>query len=145
MFASDMVGGVYLYDLSLWINILLMKLKNCYLLSSLLIGFLFSCNMTVDEKLVIGDWKGVEWLIDGQDSEYDATTTYFSFAEGGTYTYQYGDMGEEGSFSVVNNQLFTTPNGGIKMMVKLKKLTLDTMVMNMNRGGTSETLTLVRK
>ncbi len=104
-----------------------------------------SCNLTVDEKLVVGDWKGVEWLVAGQEAEYDATSTFFSFKEDGKYTYQYADMGEEGDYYVVNNELFTTPNGGMKMMVKIKTLTQDTMILNMNRGGTSETLTLARK
>ena len=122
-----------------------MKITSNIFLPVLLFVLFLSCNLTVDEKLAIGDWKGVEWLIQGQDSDYDASSTYFSFKDDGRYTYQYGDMGEEGEFYIVNNELFTTPNGGMKMMVKIQKLTQDTMVLNMNRGGTSETLTLARR
>jgi hypothetical protein len=122
-----------------------MKTTSRLFLPALFFVLCISCNLTVDEKLVIGDWKGVEWLVTGQDSDYDASTTFFSFLEDGKYTYQYGDMGEEGEYYVVNNELFTTPNGGMKMMVRIKTLTQDTMVLNMNRGGTSESLTLARR
>ena len=108
-------------------------------------GTMASCNLTVDETLVYGDWKGVEWLIEGQEGDYDASSTFFSFHADGRYTYMYGDMGEQGAYTVVNNELFTTPDGGMKMMVRIKKLTPDTMVLAMNRGGTSETLTLAKK
>lgn len=104
-----------------------------------------SCQLTVEKELVIGEWKGVEWLIEGQEGDYDATSTFFEFSEDGRYTYMYGDVGEQGIYTVVNNELFTTPDGGMKMMVRIKKLTPDTMVLGMNRGGTSETLTLAKK
>jgi hypothetical protein len=53
-------------------------------------------------------------------------------------------MEEKGTYYINGNELFTTPDGGTKMMVKLDKLTTDSLVMHMNRGGTSETLTLIR-
>ncbi len=122
-------------------------MKSAFIVLSfiLLTGFVVSCNLTVDETLVYGDWKGVEWLIEGQEGNYDASSTYFSFDTTGRYTYNYGDMGEQGNFTVVNNELFTTPDGGMKMMVRIQKLTPDTMVLGMNRGGTSETLTLAKQ
>ena len=122
-------------------------MKNRLVVFSFLLGggIWASCNLTVDETLVYGDWKGVEWLIEGQEGNYDASSTFFSFNEEGRYTYMYGDMGEQGAYTVVNNELFTTPDGGMKMMVRIKKLTPDTMVLAMNRGGTSETLTLAKR
>lgn len=114
------------------------------LVSTSLCITLFACQQPIDKKMLIGDWKGAQWLIQGQTADYDATSTFFSFQEDGTYTYRYTDMEEKGKYFVSRNELITTPDGGIKMMVKLEKLTSDSLVMNMNRGGTSETLTLVR-
>jgi len=94
--------------------------------------------------MLLGEWTGAQWLIEGQTADYDATSTFFSFQDGGSYTYRYTDMEEKGTYYINRNELFTTPDGGIKMMVKIEKLTSDSLVMNMNRGGTSETLTLVR-
>ena len=45
---------------------------------------------------------------------------------------------------VANNQLFTTPEGGNRMMVKIIRLDQDTLVFDMNRSGQSELLILVR-
>ena len=105
---------------------------------------LVACQHAIDEKKLHGEWKGAQWLIEGQTADYDATSTYFSFQPDGQYTYRYTDLEEKGKYFVSRNELITTPDGGIKMMVKIEKLTSDSLVMNMNRGGTSETLTLVR-
>ncbi|HJW29557.1 MAG TPA: hypothetical protein VJ508_09950, partial [Saprospiraceae bacterium] len=61
------------------------------------------------------------------------------------YTFTYADHAEKGNYFVSNHQLFTTPEGGIKMMVKVIRLTADTMVFDMNRGGQAEQLTLAKK
>ena len=105
---------------------------------------IIACQHAIDKKMLLGEWKGAEWLIEGQTADYDATSTFFSFQEDGTYTYRYTDMEEKGKYFVSRDELITTPDGGIKMMVRIEKLTSDSLVMNMNRGGTSETLTLVR-
>jgi hypothetical protein len=99
----------------------------------------------LDKKLIYGSWKGAEWLIEGQSGDYDATSALFTFDEKGKYSFNYAGSGESGKYYISNNELFTTPDGGIQMMVKIEKLTADTLVMHMNRGGTAETLTLVRK
>lgn len=103
-----------------------------------------ACQHAIDKKMLLGEWKGAQWLIEGQTADYDATSTFFSFQDDGTYTYRYTDMEEKGKYFVSRDELITTPDGGIKMMVRIEKLTSDSLVMNMNRGGTAETLTLVR-
>ena len=104
-----------------------------------------SCNGRIDKKLIHGEWKGTEWLIEGQTGDYDATSALFTFDEKGKYSFNYAGSGETGKYHISNNELFTTPEGGIQMMVKIQKLTPDSLVMQMNRGGTAEKLTLVRK
>lgn len=119
------------------------SLRSLLIITALSIS-LFACQHAIDKKMLVGEWKGAQWLIESQTADYDATSTYFSFQEDGTYTYRYTDMEEKGKYFISRNELITTPDGGIKMMVKIEKLTSDSLVMNMNRGGTSETLTLVR-
>jgi hypothetical protein len=107
--------------------------------------FLTACFNKLDEKILYGEWKGAEWLVEGQSGDYDATSALFTFDDKGKYSFSYAGSGESGKYYINNNELFTTPDGGIKMMVKIEKLTTDSLVMEMNRGGTSETLTLVKK
>lgn len=119
------------------------SLRSLLVIAALSVSMM-ACEQAIDKKMLVGEWKGAQWLIQGQTADYDATSTFFSFQEDGTYTYRYTDMEEKGKYFVSRNELITTPDGGIKMMVKIEKLTSDSLVMNMNRGGTSETLTLVR-
>lgn len=104
-----------------------------------------SCTLMVtDNKLIFGKWTGIEWLSEGAPAGYNARDATFIFNENGDYTFQYADNIEKGKFTFSNNQLFTTPEGGIRMMVKVIKLESDTLIFDMNRGGQPERLTLVR-
>lgn len=103
-----------------------------------------SCTEKIDKKLLPGEWKGAEWIVAGSGGEIDASLASFAFKPDGQYTYTYNDAVENGKYYVVNGELYTTPDGGTKMMVKINKLTQDSLVFTMNRGGQSETLTLLR-
>jgi hypothetical protein len=107
--------------------------------------FWVSCKLSQNEKLLPGTWTGVEWLIEGRPAGYNVANTAFQFNADGTYAYLYGDAQENGAYFVTGQELYTTPEGGEKMMVRIKKLTTDTLVFEMNRGGTLELLTLVRQ
>ena len=122
-----------------------MKNNSLILLSFLLLALIASCTGKFDEKLIHGEWVGAEWLVAGQTANYDASSALFTFDDKGKYSFSYAGSGESGKYFISNNELFTTPDGGIKMMVKIDKLTADSLVMEMNRGGTSETLTLLKK
>lgn len=104
-----------------------------------------SCFNSVDKKMVVGQWDGAAWLVEGQPSVIDAASASFTFRDDGTYSYTYSDATETGKYFISGNELFTTPDGGIKMMVKIEKITADSLVFNMNRGGTAETLTLIKR
>ena len=121
-----------------------MKRSGAYLFSFFLLTLLLSCTQSENDKLIIGQWTGIEWLIEGQPSTHTPGDAIFTFDSLGLYTFTYQDNTEKGSYYIANNQLFTTPEGGIKMMVKIPKLTRDTLIFDMNRGGQSEKLTLVR-
>ncbi|MEO7522829.1 MAG: lipocalin family protein [Ferruginibacter sp.] len=107
---------------------------------------LSSCeDNTVNNKLIIGNWSGTEWLIDGQASDRNIQSTAFSFDENGKYSFDYAGTKEEGTYKIENDMLFTTAKDKLEIMVKITKLTQDSLVFDMNRGGQPESLTLIRK
>jgi len=122
-----------------------MKHLSSILLSLLLLLFLFSCDHSENKKLIVGYWNGIEWLVEGHPSTHTPEDASFTFDSTGIYTFEYAGNIEKGTYYINNNQLFTTPEGGIKMMVKVKKFTQDTLIFDMNRGGQAERLTLIRK
>ena len=119
-------------------------MKSQLFLIALISITLASCFEKVDKSLIIGRWTGVEWLSDGAPSDYVPSKAAFTFNNNGNYSFEYGGTIENGKYFISNDQLFTTPEGGIKMMVKIVQLTNDTLVFDMNRAGISEKLTLVK-
>ena len=118
-------------------------IRLCMALVSL--AWISACEHPIDKTLLYGNWRGVEWVVEGQTGMMDATLASFSFQPEGSYTYTYNDVSETGAYTLQNNELFTTPQGGVKMMVKVLKLTSDSLVFSMNRGGQAETLTLIHQ
>ena len=109
-------------------------------------ALLISCGGSKQKDLIIGRWTGVEWLERGQPSSIlNPNDAVFQFDAGDTYSFTYAGNTEKGKYFVSNQQLFTTPDGGVKMMVRIIKLDQDTLRFDMNRGGSSERLTLVRQ
>ena len=104
-----------------------------------------SCTPSENVKLITGSWQGTEWLVNGQPSGRNVQQTAFSFDGKNKYSFDYGDTKESGTYKVENDMLFTTPQGQNEMMVKILKLTKDSLVFDMNRGGIPEMLTLVKK
>ncbi|MEJ7611325.1 MAG: lipocalin family protein [Ferruginibacter sp.] len=114
---------------------------------SAIFSFLFfaSCGDSTNNKLIIGKWQGAEWLANGVPSDLNAAGTVFIFDNKEKYSFIYGGTTEEGTYKVENDMLFTKPAEGSEIMVKIAKLTTDSLVFDMNRGGGSERLTLVRR
>lgn len=106
---------------------------------------LVGCTTNENEKKIVGNWSGLQWLVNGQPSNFDVQSTHFGFDGKGGYTYEYLGNKEKGTYKVENDMLFTTPDKEQEMMVKIAKLTADTLVFDMNRSGQSEMLTLIRK
>ncbi len=104
-----------------------------------------SCTHSVNDKLIIGNWSGTEWLVNGLPSNLDAAATHFTFNEKGEYSFQYLTKTEKGTYKIENDMLFTTPDGQLEMMVKITKLTKDSLIFDMQRGGQPETLILLKK
>ena len=104
-----------------------------------------SCINSENKTQLIGEWVGVDWTVEGKPSNYDAKQVYFNFAKDGGYTSDFGGSKEKGTYIVRDDKLYTTPDEQLEIMVQIRKLTKDSLVFDMNRSGTSETLTLIRK
>jgi hypothetical protein len=109
-------------------------LISCFLLSA--------CTNNVNNKLIIGTWKGVEWV--GNTVILDGKKASFTFDDNGDYNFIYDGNKEDGTYKVENDMLFTKPANQQEIMVKIVKLTKDSLTFNMNRSGQSETLILIR-
>lgn len=106
---------------------------------------LASCSTTENAKKIEGNWRGASWLRDGQPNGQDASAISFHFDAAGNYTYVNSGQQEKGLYKVDDNNLYTTPAGGQEIMVKIVKLTADSLVFDMNRAGVAETMTLIRR
>lgn len=104
-----------------------------------------SCADTKNNKIIIGSWHGTQWVADGKPLNRNVETTYFTFTDKGTYTFENNGTTEAGTYKVEINNLFTTAKDKQEIMVKIVKLTNDSLVFDMNNGGQAETLTLVKK
>ena len=120
------------------------SIKNIILCITI-IFFATSCIESGNKESIVGDWKGTEWLVNGNPSEYDATKVFFSFSTTGGYTADFGGDKEKGTYVLRDDKLFITDDEQLEVMVLISKLTKDSLVIDMNRSGQPETLTLIKK
>ena len=86
-----------------------MKILHRLIFLSLALSLLtVSCINSDNKKLLVGNWKGAEWLVNGNPSEYDAKLVSFQFAEDGGYQSDFGGDKEKGTYIVRDEKLFTT-------------------------------------
>ena len=97
-----------------------------------------------NKELIVGKWKASEWLVKDAPSDYVIANTGFNFDKSGTYVFTYDGTDEKGTYIVKEDKLYTTPYEQQEIMVKINKLTTDSLVFEMNRGGQKETLTLLK-
>ena len=117
-----------------------MKIKNYFTLCAIIL--LTDCANTDNNIKIVGKWRGTEWLVNAAPSSLEADKAFFVFDEKGKYSFEYAGSKEEGTFKVENDMLFTKPLNQQEIMVKILKLTKDSLVFDMNRSGQSERLTL---
>ena len=108
------------------------------------ICLLLACSNPEKQK-IIGDWVGVEWVANEKPTILSEENTFFHFDQNGKYNMKFAGNAEEGTYVVRNDKLFTTPYEQQEIMVRIAKLTEDSLVFDMNRGSQAETLTLLRK
>jgi hypothetical protein len=110
----------------------------------ILLALFSSCIERVNNKLILGNWKAVSWTENGTPNVAKAENTSFVFDEKNHYTFTHGGTTKNGTYKVENNLLFTTEEGMQEIMVNITKLTADSLVFDMNNGGTPEQLTLIK-
>ena len=110
----------------------------------ILLAVFSSCIESVNNKLILGNWKAVSWTENGTPNVSKAANTSFVFDEKNHYTFTHGGTTKNGTYKVENNLLFTTEEGMQEIMVNITKLTADSLVFDMNNGGTPEQLTLIK-
>jgi Lipocalin-like domain len=120
-------------------------MNRSYLIIAFLLLMLSCNNNSENNKLIIGNWSGAEWLVNGNPSDMNAKDTHFTFNDKGEYTFEYAGNKEKGTYKIENDMLFTTPVDEHEIMVKIIRLTKDSLIFDMNRGGQPETLTLLKK
>jgi Lipocalin-like domain len=120
-------------------------MKNAIFL--LVIFLLSSCKGEDKTPILLGDWRGIKWTSGNQDTNRTESDLFFHFAADGTYRTSFGTQKEAGTFRLDGSKLYTTAEATqkIEKVVMLSTLTQDTLVMDMNRAGQPEQLTLVRK
>jgi hypothetical protein len=120
-----------------------------FICGTLLVFALFAlsaCQKTNDKNpALLGSWQGTEWLIFDKPSGMDAAQVSFEFKADGSYTAQFGDQNQSGTWRTEKDKLYTQETGKQEIMVKLLKADATGLDFEMNRGGQKETLKLVKK
>jgi hypothetical protein len=122
-----------------------MKKVSIFIAITFLFFIISACSDNKNDSLILGNWQGAEWLANGKPTENNAQSTSFTFNEKGEYSFVNGGNTEKGSYKIDSDMLFTTPEGKQEIMVKIAKLTKDSLVFEMNRGGQAESLVLLKK
>lgn len=115
------------------------------LLSTFIISISFtSCTENKNEALIVGKWQATQWLEAGKASSHNAAATSFTFDDKAAYTFNYDGTVEKGTYKIDNSALYTTAEKKQEIMVKITKLTADSLTFEMNNGGEAETIILVK-
>lgn len=116
-----------------------------YLIFPILLTLFFSCkNETPINPDLLGHWTGTEWLREGKPLDADASQVHFTFNADGTFEAKFGAQTEAGIFNMEGDKLYTKAEGQLRKMVKIQKLSADTLQFQMNRTGTEEVMVLVK-
>lgn len=107
--------------------------------------FLLSCDDIEKNKLIVGKWKCVQWFVNDNSNANTSEGVGFLFKDNKSYEYNNASLLEKGTYKIEGGNLFTTPDGQLELSVKIEKLTNDSLIFNMSRGGMPETMILIRE
>lgn len=120
-------------------------MKKSFVLALLVTALFLCCKKDDNKALLLGQWQGVSWKVRGEESGRNFGAVRFEFNTDDTYSAAFGDQLERGTFRLSGDKLYTTGENKIEKMVKLSRLSADTLVMDMNRVGVSEELVLAKQ
>ena len=121
-----------------------MKITHFFVFFALL--FAIACQKKNDKNpQLIGNWTGIEWLLEDKPSDINVTQVHFEFLENGDYKSGFGNQNDKVKWRTELDKLYTVADGKQEIMVKILKLDSDTLRFEMNRGGRKETMTLLKK
>ena len=107
---------------------------------------MLACQKANDKNpALLGKWQGVEWLIMDKPSGIDASQVSFEFKEDGSYSAQFGNQNQSGTWRTEKDKLYTQETGKQEILVKLLKYDGTNLDFEMNRGGQKEILKLLKK
>lgn len=115
------------------------------ILSTLLLVLFIACNNEEQLKLIIGSWQCIQWDVADKTNAINPENVSFKFNSDKTYEYHNSSLNESGTYKISGNKLYTTPKGELEMAVEIVKISKDSMLFNMSRGGTPEMMVLVKK
>jgi hypothetical protein len=104
-----------------------------------------SCDLMYPSKKLIGAWDCVAWTIEGKPGTYDIARTNFKFKELDLYEATISGHQEKGAFYVEGDKLLTTAEGAEQVVTQIAKISVDTLILNLNRSGVAEQMVFVRK
>lgn len=103
-----------------------------------------ACSETYDQKILLGKWKTSSWVNNATKSSINNKMD-FEFKSDRQYYIDYGPVQESGTYYISGGYLHTTETGKAEKKVNLLKVVQDSIVFEMNRGGTIETVILTRR
>ncbi len=122
-----------------------MKYLNYVLIAIFTLTF-FSCHKDlIEEAEMVGTWKCVE--IEEKGEIPPLQDIVFDFKADSTYHLHDNDLnaGQKGQWYTMEDKLYTHPEGGKLMAVKLGRSGNDTLRFYQNRGGFPVVWTMVRQ
>ena len=114
-----------------------MKLFSIFLITCISI-FFSSCDLLYPSKKVLGKWNCVSWTVAEQPSKYNIEATSMEFKDNDFYEATITGVFEKGTFYVEGDKLLTTAENEMQIITHIDKITKDSLVLSMNRGGTME-------
>jgi len=113
-----------------------------YLVIILSIAFLAACNYeSYNQRQIEGQWFSESWTSGGEETGYRA---WLAFDQDSTYRALFNNRREQGKFWVDGQRLYTDAEDGDPIKVKISSLDEQTLVIEMNRSGNTEVITLGR-
>lgn len=111
-----------------------------------LLSLVTACNDPTEDnyRAITGKWQAADWLVNGRPSGKNIKNVSFQFSDDKTYSSRLGAVTENGIYRIEKNYLYTQAENQMEILVKITKLTADSLTLGMNNAGQEETLILVK-